>query len=150
MVGADSGLGYNSLRMVPSACGGVIVARILVVDDDANLRSLLRTLLEDAGFTVIEATNGGAAIQAYRRQPADVVLCDLFMPDRDGLEVIRDLREAFPEVKIISMSGGGFGNSVDMLPVAKHFGAAEILYKPFEQEDVLAAIHRVLGSRETT
>jgi CheY-like chemotaxis protein len=121
------------------------MARILIVDDDATVRSMLRDILEDAAFEVAEAADGVKGLQTYRRQRADIVLCDLFMPVADGFELIREMRSEFPDVKIVAMSGGGFGGKLDMLPMAKHFGVAEIFYKPFDAADVLATVKRVLG-----
>src|SRR4051812_826903 len=105
---------------------------------------MTRILLEEVGLEVIEAPDGGAAIRAFRDEGADLVLCDLFMPGLDGLEVIRALRREFPDAKIIAMSGGGFGGTVHLLSVAQHLGAAEILHKPFTQQTVLAVIERTL------
>jgi DNA-binding response OmpR family regulator len=120
--------------------------RILVVDDEAGIRKALRILLEYAGFQVAEAGNGEEGLRAFRRQPADLVITDLFMPDRDGLEVIRTLRQEFPSVKVIAMSGGGFGGSMNMLPFARRLGAAEVLDKPFDFATVLAAVRRTLNT----
>src|SRR4051794_27775787 len=105
---------------------------------------MTRILLEEVGLEVIEATDGTAAIRAFRDPGADLVLCDLFMPGLDGLELIRTLRREFPSVKVIAMSGGAFGGTLDLLSVARHLGAAEILHKPFTQQTVLAAIERTV------
>jgi len=118
------------------------VTRVLVVDDDADARAVARAILEHAG---IEAVDGAAALRAYRDVGADLVLCDLFMPDMDGLELIRQLRRESPVVKIIAMSGGGFHGTVDMLDVARHLGAAETLPKPFSLHELVQAVERVLG-----
>src|SRR2546422_179515 len=83
------------------------VARILVMDDDELLRGALRVVLEAAGYEVIEAADGNAGLRLEREQSADLVLVDIFMPERDGLEVIRALRTEIPQPKIIAMSGGG-------------------------------------------
>ena len=119
---------------------------MIVVDDDPSIRTMTRILLEEAGFDVVEVADGAAAIRAFRDMGADLVLCDLFMPGLDGLEVIRALRREFPNATIIAMSGGGFGGRVDLLSVAQQLGAAEILHKPFTQQTVLAAIERTLRS----
>src|SRR5947209_4368981 len=101
--------------------------RVLIIDDDAKVRAVLRVMLESAGFEAAEAGDGEEGVRAFRRLEADVVLCDLFMPGRDGLEAIRGLRREFPGVKVIAMSGGGFGGAVDMLPAARLLGAAAVL-----------------------
>jgi CheY-like chemotaxis protein len=120
---------------------------VIVVDDDPRLRTMTRILLEEAGHEVVEVADGAAAIGTLRDRGADLVLCDLFMPGFDGLEVIRTLRREFPGVKVIAMSGGGFGGTMDLLAVARHLGAAEILHKPFTQKTVLEAIERTLRPR---
>jgi len=117
--------------------------RVLLIDDNAMVRSLLRTFLEQAGFEVADAAEGEAGIQLFRHWPADLVLCDLFMPGKDGLEAIRELIREFPGVKVIAMSGGSSGG-LDLLPVAKLLGAVELLYKPFARETILEAIRRTL------
>jgi len=126
------------------------MARILVVDDDHVLRGALRLVLEAAGYDVIEAADGDAALRVYGDQGADLVLLDLFMPERDGLEVIRALRGASLQPKIVAMSGGGWTGPHDMLRAAAALGAARTLPKPFEPPELLAAIRDVLsgsGSR---
>jgi DNA-binding response OmpR family regulator len=114
--------------------------RILVIDDEAGLRKTIRGMLEFRGLEVEEAADGEMGIRAYRQHGADVVLCDLFMPTRDGLETIRELRRLAPHVKIIAMSGGGPRGTVNLLPMARRMGAAEVLYKPFAWSELLAAV----------
>src|SRR5260370_40209335 len=92
--------------------------RILVVDDSAVARIALRGMLETVGFTVVEAGNGIEGLQAFRCNGADVVLCDLFMPDCDGLQMIREVRRADPAVKIIAISGGSNNCKMDLWPTA--------------------------------
>jgi len=120
------------------------MARILVVDDDHFLRGALRVVLEAAGYTVTEAADGETGLRLYREQGADLLLVDLFMPQRDGLEVIRALRAAIPRPKIVAMSGGGRNGDLDVLKVAAAFGAARTFRKPFEPRELLAAIHDLL------
>jgi CheY-like chemotaxis protein len=103
--------------------------------------------LEHLGSQVEDAGGGTAGVRAYRARPADVVLCDVFMPEGDGLEVIRELRREFPAVKVVSVSGGGFEGSLDVLPVAARLGASATLYKPFDRAKLLAAIERGLGAQ---
>ena len=120
------------------------MARVLVVDDDQVLRCALRVVLEAAGYNVMEAANGDAGLRLYRERGADLVLVDIFMPERDGLEVIRALRAAVPQPKMIAMSGGGRTGHLDILVAAAAFGAARTLRKPFEARALLAAIRDVL------
>jgi CheY-like chemotaxis protein len=124
--------------------------RILLADDDTKVRAVIRMILEEAGFEVVEAKDGKEALRAFRSERADVIVCDVFMPDKDGLEAIKELRGEFPGVKIVAMSGGGSkGTSdgiLDMLMMARHLGAAEVLSKPIDQASLLAAIRRLLGT----
>ena len=121
------------------------MARILVIDDDRLLRGALRVVLEAAGYDVIEAADGDAGLRLHREHGADLVLVDIFMPKRDGLEVIRALRAVIPRPKIIAISGGGESGHTDILMTAAAFGAASTLHKPFEPHQLLAAIRELLG-----
>ena len=121
------------------------MARILVVDDDQVLRGALRIVLEVAGYSVMDAADGDAALRLYGEQGADLVLVDLFMPERDGLEVIRSLRAAIPRPQIVAMSGGARIGQIELLKTAAAFGAARTLRKPFESRDLLTAIQELLG-----
>jgi len=122
------------------------VARILVVDDDALLRGALRVALEAAGYEVIEAGDGRAALRAYHEHGADLLLVDLFIPEPDGLEVIRSVRAEVPDAKIIAMSGGG-SQKLDLLAAAEAFGASRTLWKPFVPSVLLGAVRDLLGER---
>jgi len=126
------------------------MARILVIDDDRLLREAVRGLLESARYDVIEAADGDAGLRLYREQGADLVLVDIFMPERDGLEVIRTLRAKAPQALIIAMSGGGRLVKVDLLQAAARFGASRTLAKPFEPRTLLSAVHGLLHQREPT
>jgi CheY-like chemotaxis protein len=116
------------------------VARILVVDDDDGVRGLLRMILTGVGHQVTEAGDGVEGIEAFRRQPSELVFCDLFMPNKEGLETIRELIRERADVPVIAMSGGGFAGTVNLLPAARAFGAARLLPKPFDRNAVLAAL----------
>ena len=123
------------------------MARILVMDDDALLRGALRVALEAAGYEVLEAADGDAGLRLQREQGADLVLVDIFMPQRDGLEVIRALRAETPQPKIVAMSGGGRTGQVEVLRAAAGLGASRTLLKPFEPRALLQVIRELLGER---
>ena len=123
------------------------MATILVVDDDDVFRAALRVILEAAGYAVMEAPDGEAGLRVYREQGADLILVDLFMPKRDGLEMIQALRAMIPQPKTIAMSGGGTIGPRDMLAAAAALGAARTLRKPFASRDLLAAIEELLEDR---
>src|SRR6266576_3627079 len=116
-----------SIRRRPRRGG---VARILVMDDDELLREALRVVLEGAGYEVLEASDGEVGLRLQREHAADLVVVDVFMPERDGLEVIKALRVESPQVKIIAVSGGGRTAQIEVLSVAAAFGAARTLVKP--------------------
>ncbi len=117
--------------------------RILVIDDDQQIRELIREILERASHTVFEADNGVAGLQRMSEETVDVVVTDIIMPDKDGLETITELRKSYPEVRIIAISGGGRRVNRDYLPTAQAFGADLVLYKPFRPQDVMDAINEV-------
>jgi CheY-like chemotaxis protein len=121
------------------------MARILVIDDDADLRAVMLEALELAGHEVFAAADGALGLELQREHPADVVITDIFMPDKEGIETIRELRQEFPGIKIIAMSGGGlYVKKSGYLSTASEVGAATILRKPFDQKTLLDAVSEVL------
>lgn len=123
------------------------MARILLVDDDEPLRKALRLTLVKMGHEVLEARNGNEALHLYAAEPPELVLTDIIMPEKEGLETIQELRRLNPSVKIIAMSGGGRGSGIDYLKVAKKMGVALTLNKPFSSEAMAAAIKEVTATR---
>jgi len=115
------------------------------MDDDELLRGALRVVLEGVGYEVLEAADGEAGLRLQRERAAELVLVDIFMPERDGLEVIKALRVESPEAKIIAMSGGGKTGQIEVLRAAAAFGASRTLLKPFQPQQLLTAIREVLG-----
>lgn len=113
--------------------------RILVVDDDEQLRTIIARMLEIRGHSVAQACAGSQAIQMIRREPPDVVLTDLVMPFQDGLAVIMMLRKELPTVPAIAMSGGLMHASV-YLNLAKKLGARAVLAKPFTSQELYDAL----------
>ena len=114
--------------------------RLLVVDDDADMRLTLKLALELAGYGVEVAANGKQALEAQRRQPADVLITDIFMPDADGFEAIDAFRSEFPATRIIAVSGGAQFTKRDYLPDAALMGVDATLQKPFEMEALLETL----------
>ncbi len=119
-------------------------ARILVVDDDDQMRGMLRQMLELEGHEVVEACDGKIGIKLYREEPTDIIITDLVMPEKEGVELIMELSREFPGVKIIAISGGGRIEAGEYLPVAKGLGAMHTFEKPFNREDLLDAVRDVL------
>ncbi len=102
-------------------------------------------MLEAAGYDVVDASTGEEGVRLYRQEPADLVITDIFMPQKDGLEVIRELQGDFPDVKIIAISAGDAKGRFDYLSYAGEFGALRSLPKSFAPEELLAVVEELLG-----
>jgi DNA-binding response OmpR family regulator len=122
------------------------VTRILVIDDDPDVRRSLCKILRRAGYEVVEAVDGAAGVELQHREPADVIITDIFMPGLDGLQTIRQLKKEGSGVKVIAISGGDRTGTVDLKEHAQLMGAFKVLAKPFEMRDVLAAVKEALGA----
>jgi DNA-binding response OmpR family regulator len=117
--------------------------RILVIDDEEDIRDLLRTILQSKGYEVVEAANGEAGLRIFQSMPVDLVMTDILMPEKEGLSTIMDLKKTKPGLKIIAMSGGAL-KSGHYLSVARKFGADRVLEKPFHIDAVLEAVEALL------
>lgn len=115
------------------------MARILIVDDDEMERLLLRSVLE-ADHELFFAPNGRVAETIIRKEPIDLVVTDLAMPEVNGLRLIRDLREQGETVPIIAISGA----APDQLDLAQDYGAGVVLFKPVHRKQFLEAVHQCL------
>ena len=122
------------------------MARILLIDDEPHVRFALRYVLEQAGYGVVEASNGKEGLQLYREAPTDLVIIDLLMPEHGGLETIQKLAREYSTVKIIAMTGGR-GDS-NFLQTAELLGAKRILAKPFEPKRLLQVVGEELEVQE--
>ncbi len=120
------------------------MARILVIDDAMAVRELLEQMLQLAGHDVAVAGNGKEGLEQIRRQPVELVITDLFMPEKEGLETIQELRRDFPNIAIIAMSGEP--GMPSLLGIAKRFGAVKTIEKPFDRTEMMAAVEEVLRS----
>jgi len=118
---------------------------ILMIDDNEQLRDLLRAALTKLGYEVTSASNGAEAIEAIAKMPFDVVITDLLMPEKDGIEVIGELRRRQPQARIVAMSGGGRGSREHYLQTAKGLGAHALLGKPFSVTELSAALDTALA-----
>jgi DNA-binding response OmpR family regulator len=119
--------------------------RILVADDDPGIRRTLQIGLIQAGYEMIEARDGAQAMRLWRDQGADLVISDIYMPDKDGLEVIRELRGESPTTPVIAMTDGGRSKNLEPLRHSVTFGAARTIAKPFTLEEMLAIVKQVLA-----
>ena len=120
------------------------MARILIIDDESQIRSMLRLMLERVGYEIAEAPDGIEGIRQYRENPADLIITDLIMPNKDGIGMIIDLKKEFPKVKIIAMSGGGVNRPEGYLDGAKKLGATRTLTKPIDRDELLKAVKATL------
>jgi|ERR1051326_2267132 CheY-like chemotaxis protein len=129
------------------------MAHILVVDDEPEIRDLCAITLRDAGHHVVLADNGQSALDIHRLKPQDVVLLDMFMPIKDGIETLKALRQSQPAPKIIAVSAGWRvtgrratteRSSRDVLDEARELGADAILHKPFDPDDLVRTIEDLL------
>ncbi len=120
-------------------------ARIVIADDDHGVRAFLRSVLEGAGYQIVEAEDGSAAMQALRAAPAEILITDLVMPGQEGIETIRDARKAWPSLKIIAISGAFYGQ---FLRAAEMLGARAVLQKPIRPEDLLRCVKEVLKAQD--
>lgn len=114
------------------------MARILIIDDEASVRLLLRSVLESAGYEVTEAVNGRQGLELYRRAPADLVITDIVMPELNGLDMLLELTREFLHAKVIAISGAGGEKNV--LDVAKLLGARQTFRKPIGLPQLLGAV----------
>jgi DNA-binding response OmpR family regulator len=122
------------------------MAPILVIDDDRQARGVVRSALERAGYEVREACDGSEGARLARSERPALVITDILMPNKEGLEVIRELQEGHRSLPIIAMSGGSQWMPPDaLLRLATYFGAQRTLLKPFSLADLLDAVRSVLG-----
>jgi len=121
------------------------MARILVVDDEPQMRELLRVALEGRGHTVDQAADGREAFLRLAKHQPDLVITDLVMPDMEGLETIQALRGKFPTLPIIAISGGGRIGPETYLSMASQFGAERTFAKPFRMTELLTAVQELTG-----
>ena len=123
------------------------MVRILVIDDEPLTRNAVRRALESAGHEVVEAEDGKVALRMYAGNPTDLVISDIYMPHMDGIEFLMRLHGAFPEARIITMSGGGHLAKEKVLSASNALGAVVTLEKPFGVDDILAAVDEALRHR---
>jgi CheY-like chemotaxis protein len=121
--------------------------RVLIADDTASVRDALSFVLSGAGHEVVSVEDGARAMEAVGGAPFDLVILDIWMPKRSGLDVLKALRVDQPDLPVIIMSGGGPGASLEQATaIADLYQATRILYKPFEDEELLDAIQAICGS----
>src|SRR4051812_13152238 len=120
------------------------MTRILVIDDDATIRTVIDRVLTRAGYEVVLAENGANGLEQHRAKPVNLIITDLFMPDREGLETIIELRRDFPTMPVVAISGDK-STSGNMLTAAAKLGATKVLEKPFDSKTLLGAVQDALA-----
>ncbi|MBV9510014.1 MAG: response regulator [Caulobacteraceae bacterium] len=122
------------------------IAKLLVIDDDAALRRMMKSVLTRAGHEVIEATDGVDGMAKFRAEAPDLIVSDIMMPHRDGIETIQTIRDINAAVAVVAISGGGLRAGELYLSIAKELGADVVLQKPFRAAELAKAVETALGS----
>lgn len=120
------------------------MTRILIVEDDEDIRDLVRDILEGEGYDVLVAGDGNVGSKLWREQAVDLVITDIVMPEKDGIETIAELRRHYPDVAVIAISGGGRVGPEHYLESAALLGAVSTLTKPFGRNDLLSEVRKAL------
>lgn len=118
--------------------------RILVIDDERQICEMLRKKLESVGYEVAEAPNGKVGLKLHKENLFDLIITDIFMPEKEGLETIRELKQDYPQLKIIAITGGYSSGPEELLNVARMLGADRTFPKPFKLKDIVEAINQLL------
>jgi DNA-binding response OmpR family regulator len=121
------------------------MANILIIDDDPQILDMLGQTLKREGHDVVEALDGKEGLKLYRKNPTDLVITDLIMPEKEGIETIMELLRDFPGVKIIAISGGGQIDAEQYLSIARNFGIQRTFAKPIARAELLKAVRELLG-----
>jgi len=123
---------------------------IIVIDDDPQINSLLKDVLEFEGYHVLTAQRADEGLHYLKTTTIELVITDVLMPDKEGLETIRELREHYPQTKILAISGGLTKSGVDVLEIAKRLGANRVLRKPFDVQDLIKSVRLLLNANEVS
>ena len=115
---------------------------VLVLDDEVSMREYVRSVLEKNGHRVFEAKDGNEGMTIAKANPPDLVITDIVMPDKEGLETIRDIKTLYPACCVIAMSGMVYAETY--LSMAQSFGAQVVLHKPFTRSELEAAVQSVM------
>jgi len=122
------------------------MASILIFEDDNDLRLTMKRMLQFEGYEVLDAPNGDIGIRLYRETPADLIITDIFMPDKEGIQTIIELKKEDPNVKIIAISGGGNKGSLNYLNSAEKLGVEKTFQKPVDVDVLLDGIKQILDN----
>lgn len=120
--------------------------KILVIDDNMVVRNTIVQILESEGYEVISAEDGRRGLYAFRSEHPDLVVTDIIMPEKEGIETIRDIRGEVPDAKIIAISGGGRIGNTDFLKIARQLGASDVVAKPLDPDHFLDVVRSCLAA----
>ena len=122
--------------------------RILIIDDEQIVLEVLRKILELEGYEVVTAANGDEGLELFSQKPFDLVITDMVMPEKDGLQTILDLRKEDPDLAVIAMSGGGTISKERYLAVAGYLEGIITITKPFSLESITEAVAKLLSETD--
>lgn len=114
--------------------------KILIIDDDDLIRMTISGILKKQGCAILEAPDGNRGVALYKKEKPDIVITDMLMPDKEGMETITEIRAVNPKAKIIAISGGGNTQNMAFLQMAQKVGANRTLSKPIKPDELLAAV----------
>lgn len=120
------------------------MAKILIIDDEASIRKMLTLTLQRAGYEVMDASDGNQGVAAAQTFSPDLIITDLIMPEKEGLETIQEIRAFSPHIKIIAISGGGVVQPEMYLRLAEKIGANQTFTKPIDRDTLLTAVKELL------
>jgi YesN/AraC family two-component response regulator len=118
--------------------------KVLIIDDEPYILLMLKKMLEKVGYEVDLASNGKEGLDLFEQHTADLVITDIIMPDKEGLEIILEMKKKRPDLKIIAISGGGRISPESYLECAAHFGASRVFQKPFKQKEIVSAVKELI------
>ncbi len=118
--------------------------KILIIDDEPHILLMLKKMLEREGYEIDIASDGSEGLELFKNDPTDLVITDIIMPEKEGLETIREMKRMKADLKIIAMSGGGKISADNYLDTAKIFGASAVMQKPFTPKEMVATIKGLL------
>jgi len=118
--------------------------KILIIDDEPHILLMLKKMLERIGYEIDLAANGNEGLELFKKIPSSLVITDIIMPEKEGLETIREMKRISPGLKIIAMSGGGKVSADNYLEIAKIFGASKVIEKPFTQQEMVSAVKELM------
>lgn len=119
--------------------------KILIVEDEYHVRTPLKIFLQMKGYEIFEMENGIGVLDLHEKENFDLIICDLVMPEKEGIETIKELKDKHPSVKIITMSGSDIFSPENYLLIAKMLGVEIALAKPFGNENLYKAVEALIG-----